>query len=105
FWRVLLPPPATGPGILARLHRASTGPAADGAISLRVERMVRNVVLLDVGQDLVLHPVGERVHLDDAAVVVVELDLADVRAGRPLIAPQASDPGVQVVEDASQRLD
>ncbi len=37
-------------------------------------------------------------------MVVVDLDLADVRARRPLVAAQAGHPGVEAREDACQRL-
>ncbi len=54
----------------------------------------------DVVPDLLLGPLGERVQLHDRAVVVVDLDLADVRAARPLVAAQAGDPGVERVRGA-----
>ena len=53
--------------------------------------MARDVVLADVVPDLVLLPLGERVQLDDRAVVVVDLDLADVRARRPLVPAKAGE--------------
>ena len=69
--------------------------AADRRVALVVERVVGHVVLAHVVPDLVLRPFGERVELDDRAVVVVDLDLADVGARRPLVAAQAGDPGVE----------
>src|SRR5436190_5687894 len=102
--RVRLPPPATRALLLAGLDRARARSAADRRVALVVERVVRDVVLAHVVPDLVLRPLGERVQLDDRAVVVVDLDLADVRARRPLVAAQAGDPGVESMQHLRQRL-
>src|SRR5438105_11317597 len=94
LWRVRLPPPASGAVGLAGLDRPGARCAADRRVALVVQLVVRDVELADVVPDLVLRPLGERVKLDDRAVVVVDLDLADVRPGRPLVAPEPGDPGV-----------
>ena len=60
-------------------------------------------MLADVVPDLVFGPLGKRVELDDRAVVVVDLDLADVAARRPLVAAQPGDPGVEPGQVALQR--
>src|SRR2546421_2853877 len=83
--RVRLPPPAAGAQVLALLRRSRARGAADRRVALVVERVVRKVVLTHVVPYLVLGPFGERVQLDDRAVVVVDLDLADVAARRPLV--------------------
>src|SRR5438105_13980361 len=101
--RVLLPPPAAGAVGLAGLDRACARRAADRRVALVVERVIRHVVLAHVVPDLVLRPLGERVELYDRAVVVIDLDLADVRPGRPLVAAQAGDPRVEAVEHLRQR--
>src|SRR5205814_481537 len=101
--RARLPPPAARPARGARLDRARAGCAADRRVAAVVQRVVRHVALADVVPDLVLGPLGERVQLHDRAVVVVDLDLADVRAARPLVAAQAGDPCVEPVQVLRQR--
>ena len=96
-----LPPPAAGARVLARARRAGAGRAADRRVPLGVERVAGHVVLADVVPDLLDRPLGERVQLDEPAVVVVDLDLADVRAGRPLLAAQPGDPGVEARRGAA----
>src|SRR3954468_21316899 len=84
--RVRLPPPAARARLLAVLDRARARVAADRRVALRVERVRRQAALLDVLAHPTLGPLRERVELDDRAVVVVDLDLADVRPRRPLVA-------------------
>ena len=60
-------------------------------------------MLAHVVPHLVFGPFGERVELHDRAVVVVDLDLADVAACRPLVAAQAGDPRVEAAEVPLQR--
>src|SRR5437660_4308020 len=100
---VRLPPPAPGAQVLALLRRPRARRAADRGVTLVVERVVRKLVLAHVVPHLVLRPLGERVQLHDRAVVVVDLDLADVAAGRPLVATQAGDPRVEPGEMLLQR--
>src|SRR3954469_12718472 len=76
--RVLLPPPAPRTGGFARRDGARARRAADRRVAAVVERVVGQLALAHVLPDLVLGPLGERVQLDDRAVVVVELDLPDV---------------------------
>ncbi len=66
--------------------------------------MRRDIVPAEVLPDLVVRPLGERVELDDRLVVVVDLDLADVRAGGPLVAAQRGHPGVEPLERAVEGL-
>src|SRR2546422_3673306 len=101
--RVRLPPPAAGAVSLAGTNCARAGCAADRRVALVVERVVRHVVLAHVVPDLVLRPFGKRVQLHDRAVVVVDLDLANVRPGRPLITAEPRDPGVEGGEVPGQR--
>src|SRR5207244_10945028 len=82
--RVLLPPPAAGARILAGGGRTGAGDAADRGVALVVEGVVRHVVGPAVVPDLLVLPAGQRVALQDAAVIVVDLDLADVRAAGSL---------------------
>src|ERR1700720_590566 len=76
--RVRLPPPTSGATRLARLDRARARGAADRRVAPVVERVVRHLALSDVVPNFLLRPLGERVQLHDRAVVVVDLDLADV---------------------------
>src|SRR5579859_7868918 len=89
--RVRLPPPAAVPACLPLPDRTGARRAADRRVAALVQRMRRDAVLARVLPDLVLRPLGERVELHDRAVVVVDLDLADVRARGPLVAPQPRD--------------
>src|SRR4051794_1370966 len=102
---VSLPPPAPGPHGLALGDGLRAGRAADRGVALLVERVGGDLVLAEVVPDLVLLPLGERVQLHDRAVVVVDLDLPDVGARRPLVATQTGHPGIEVGERARQRLD
>src|SRR5947209_20471179 len=101
---VRLPPPAARAVGLAGANRARARRAADRRIALVVERVVRHVVLAHVVPDLVFRPFGEGVELHDRAVVVVDLDLADVRPRRPLVAAKPCDPRVEGSEVPGERL-
>src|SRR5580765_3478634 len=101
--RVRLPPPATRAQVFTCLRRPRARRAADRGVALVVERVVRKVVLAHVLPDVFLRPFRERVQLHDRAVVMVDLDLADVAARRPLVAPQAGDPRVESREVSLQR--
>src|SRR3954451_6919509 len=101
---VRLPPPAAGAIGFSRLDGARARSAADRRVALVVQRVVRHDVRAHVVPDFVLRPLGERIELDDRAVVVVDLDLADVRARRPLVAAQSGDPRVESVQHLRQRL-
>src|SRR5206468_9548727 len=76
--RVLLPPPAPGPEVVARADRARARRASDARISQIVEPVVRYVVGADVRPHLIPAPVRQRIDLRDAAVVAVHLDLRDL---------------------------
>src|SRR5213076_2232896 len=67
---IRLPPPAAGAVVLAGLDGTRAGGAADRRVALRVEPVYRRFVLAEVGSDLALRPLRERVELDDRAVVV-----------------------------------
>src|SRR5665213_1416945 len=105
FRCVRLPPPATGAHVLALLRRPCARRAADRGVALVVQRVVRQVVLLHVVPDVFLGPFGEWVELHDRAMVVVDLDLADVAARRPLVTAQARDPRVEPCAVLLQRQD
>src|SRR4051812_31827218 len=103
--RVRLPPPAAGAARLAGLDRPRARGAADRGEAAVVQRVVGHVAFAHVVPDVLLVPFGQRIELDDRAVVVVDLDLADVRAARPLVAAQPRDPCVQRVQMLGQRPD
>src|SRR5439155_2561749 len=96
--------PAAGALLLVGRGRPGTGNAADRAIARLVQRVVRNLVDLDVGPDVLLVPVGERMELPDA-VAVRPLELRRRRAARCLVAADARDPGVVRAQRLEQRLD
>src|SRR5689334_23307304 len=102
---VRLPPPAAVASRLSRSDRPRARRAADRRVAALVQRMRGNLVLVCVLPDLVLRPLRKRVELHDRAVVVVDLDLADVRARRPLVAPETGDPGVERMQMLRQRQD
>src|SRR5215218_4648666 len=96
--------PATRPFIAVTGDGTRARNAADRGIALVVQRVVRNLVHIDVGLDALRVPVDERLHLPDA-VALRPLDLLRARAGCALLAPDARDPGVVLAERALQRLD
>jgi hypothetical protein len=69
-----------------------------------VQRVVGQVVLVHVGPDVLLRPLGERVELHDAALLVV-LDVLRVGPRRRLLTAHPGDPGVHAVEHPVQRGD
>src|SRR5215472_13941724 len=99
---VLLPPPPSRARVFARLHRSCARCTADTEIALVIQRVVRHVVGAHIVPHFFLGPVGQRIDFDDPAVVVIQLDLADIGAGGPLIAPQTGDPAVQVFQHPHQ---
>src|SRR5438094_9346273 len=96
--------PAAGALLLVGRGRSGAGNAADRAIARLVQRVVRNLVDLDVGPDALLVPVRERVKLPDA-VAVRPLRLRSRRAARRLVAADAGDPAVIRAERFQQGLD
>src|SRR5690606_32517304 len=70
--------PAAGTGVFARLDHAGAGLAADREIAFRFERVAREVMLGEVGVEIGLGPVAERVHLQPA---VLDLEAGQVLAG------------------------
>src|ERR687886_1779422 len=103
FGRIGFPPPAARPAVLPRRNRARAGGAANALVPPIIERVIWHVVLPHVLPDLLFRPVGQGIDFDDAAVVVIQLDLADVGAGGPLVAPQPGDPGIQAAQHADER--
>src|SRR5437667_7225107 len=96
--------PAAGALLLVGRGRPGAGDAADRAVAGLVQRVVRNLIHLDVGPDSLLVPVRERVELPDA-VAIRPLQLRRRRATRRLVAADAGDPGLILVESFQQGLD
>src|ERR1700682_6383115 len=97
------PPPAARTNVLTRKDRARARRATDAGITAIVQRVVGNCVIANVGPDLVLAPIGQRIEL---AYRVRRVDLLDFdRATRHrLRAPLAGDPGASSGKRPSQRL-
>src|SRR5213080_4411872 len=96
--------PAACALLLVGCGRAGAGDAADRPVAGLVQRVVRDLVDLDVGPDALLVPVGERVELPDV-VAVRPLQLRGPDAARRLVAADPGDPGVVRLERLEQRLD
>src|SRR5256712_3512790 len=96
------PGPAPGPGILAGLHRAGAVGAADAGIVLVVERVVGDLVQLDVGPDVLGLPPGERVELDQPELGD-PFDQLGVRASGRLLASDDGDTGLVTIQHARHR--
>src|SRR2546423_12140342 len=71
---LVAPRPAPGALVLARLDRTRARDAADGWVARVVQRVVRNLVHVDVRPDALRVPVDERLHLP-AAVRLRPFDL------------------------------
>src|SRR2546421_6124295 len=80
--------PAAGALLLVGRRRPRAGDAADRAVAGLVQRVVWNLVDLDVGPDALLVPVRKRMHLQDA-VALGPLQLRRRRAARRLVAADA----------------
>src|SRR6266566_5143496 len=96
--------PAAGALLLVGRGRPRAGDAADRAVAGLVQRVVWNLVDLDVGPDALLVPVRQRVELPDP-VAVRPLQLRRRRAARRLVAADAGDPGVVRAECLQEGLD
>src|SRR5215813_14222095 len=108
--RLLLPPPPARALVLAGVGRPSARLAADRHEAAVVQRVVRHLVLADVGPHLLRRPVGERVELHERALGRAEgrIELDDGHLGarpRTLVLALAGDPGAERPERAHQRLD
>ena len=73
-------------------------------IALVAERVHRQTAIGDVAVDVVVRPIGDRVHLHDAPSDV-EADDGRVGAGRRLVAPEPGEPRRLALERAGEGLD
>src|SRR5919201_1676398 len=85
--------PAAGALVLARPDRTRARDAADRGVAAVVQRVVRNLVYVDVGVDPFRVPVDEGLDLPNA-VPLRPLDPLRVRTRRALLAADPGDPGV-----------
>src|SRR3954452_19373637 len=91
-----------GPAALPAGAGRRAGRAADRRVALVVQRVIRQVTLVDPPPQVLLGPVEERVVLPDPALVV-PLDRLGACPRRPLLAADAGDPGVGAGQRALQR--
>src|SRR5262249_56933666 len=84
--------------------RTGAGDAPDGPVAGLVQRVVRNLVDLDVGPDAPLVPVGQRMELPDV-VAVRPLEFRGAGPARRLVAADPRNPAVVRLERLEQRLD
>src|SRR2546421_5232641 len=96
--------PAARALLLARAHRPRARDAPDRRIAGVVQRVVRDLVDVDVGLDALRVPVDERLDLPDA-VPLAPLDAARTGPRRRLLPADAGDPGVVAGERTLERLD
>src|SRR5207247_6234116 len=85
--------PATRAGIFTRLDGAGAVCASDGRVSLIVQRVVGNVMPLDMGPDILRRPACQGIELDQFELRVPVDDLRSRATGR-LFATNAGDPGL-----------
>src|SRR3954462_9988732 len=88
----LLPPPAAGAHVFGGQHGAAAGCAADRAVALVVEAVVRDAVQAQVIPDRSFGPRGQRVEFGKA-VGGVEFALGELRPAGRVLTALAGDPG------------
>src|SRR5919204_4547080 len=96
--------PASGALVLTGSDGPRAGNAADRRVAAVVQRVVGDLVDVDVGLDALRVPVDERLDLPDA-VPLAPLDAARAAPGGRLLAADAGDPGVVLGQGALERLD
>src|SRR3954447_26765234 len=96
--------PASRALVLAAEDGTGARNAADRGVALIVQRVVRDLVDVDVGLHALRVPVDERLNLPDV-VALRPLDLLRMRARRGLLATDARHPRVVGRERALERLD
>lgn len=90
--------PATRARVLPAFDGLGAGPAPDAGIAIVVQRVVWQIVRLDVFPDLIAGPGRKRVQLDHL-IGVVPLDEPRVSTESRLVAADACDPGAIVGEE------
>src|SRR5437868_5083753 len=95
--------PASRALVLVAAHRPRARDAADGRVARVVQRVVRDLVDVDVRVHALRVPVDERLDLPDV-VALAELDALRVLAREALLAADAGDPRVEILQRALERL-
>ena len=97
------PPPSSGSDILAWLDGPCTRLATDARISLVLQLVIRNMVLLYILLHILFAPVDERVHLNQV-MNVVPFHYLHILAGYALLLSQSADPYIQSLHRPLQRF-
>src|SRR5687768_7870615 len=100
----ILPPPAAGPCIRTRLHRARARGASDAGIPFVMQRVVRKVARLDVRPHVLLGPLEQRADLPQAVALVPSHSFTQ-RALRGLFAAHTGDPSLVACDRTLEGLD
>ena len=103
-FELVRPRPPSRTFVLACENGARAGDAADRRITRVVQRVVRNLVHVDVRLDALGVPVHDGLDLPDA-VALRPLDPLCIGPGQRLLAADAGDPGVVRCERSLERLD
>src|SRR5690606_18552309 len=96
--------PAARARVLAGLDFRRARRAANRGIALRLERMTRKIVCLEIGIEILARPVRERVEFEPSTAPV-ELEAGQALAGRRLKSFAAGDGGVVSCQRLFERLD
>src|SRR6478736_7384923 len=101
----ILPPPAAGAAVGARLHGTRAGCTADAGVALVMQRVVRQLARADVIPDVVVGPVEDGADLGDAAIGRVHFHRLRQRARDRLFMPHAGDPCAGTGDGTAEGLD
>src|SRR5690242_2209306 len=98
--------PAAGAGVFAGAHLAGAWRAADRGIAVGLERVAGERVVGEIGVELGLGPIGQRVDLEPAlGVAGIDLETRQAGAARRLEALAPGEGRVEAGDGARQRLD
>ena len=103
LFTVVFPPPATGAKIFPRPDRPGTGRTTDAHEAFIVERIIGNILLVDIGTHLLAIPVKERVIFEDPIGLIPLDDLMVATFGR-MFGAQTGDPNLLSVQRTFQRF-
>src|SRR5215216_7853450 len=103
-FRLSISCPSTGTRVLTGLHCLGARPATNAGVTIIMQRIVRQVILLDMFPDLITRPCRKRIELDHL-IGIVPFDKFCVGAESRLVAADAGDPGIVVGKELSLRDD
>ncbi len=98
-----MPHPTPGARVGALGNRPGAGRAANAGIAARVQDIVGQLEQVNIGPDLFLGPVEQRIDLDQL-VGFVPLDGLGIGAVSCLAAADAGYPGFFILQEGAQRL-